>query len=317
MDESEIISCDFINARLNGQEKDIPKTLYKYRPFDEHTFDMLENDYLFLCKAERLDDPSECMATVQLKDYYDLKTGSITPRVVDGLLSFIQPYTTKENYEQIRNVVYRTITPNGCVRRNFLVDEAYTMQKLVPNVDMAPVINWLANIPEKMNEPEIKKNIDELLFLAYDARQKIGICSLTELSDSPDMWEAYADKSSGYCVEYAMDEYEYKSAVFPVVYSDERNTDIVSSVLDSFLGQFIFGMSNGQIQTDKSQYIRLFLTKNKHWKYQNEWRILGGADTRMKAPKVIAVHLGKDISNENRIIMENYCKHHNIALVAK
>lgn len=30
-----------------------PKLLYKYRPFDRFTFDMLENEYIFLCPVEK------------------------------------------------------------------------------------------------------------------------------------------------------------------------------------------------------------------------------------------------------------------------
>ena len=45
-----------------------PASLFKYRPFDEHTFDMLENKYLFLCVAEKLDDPTECMTSLNMQN---------------------------------------------------------------------------------------------------------------------------------------------------------------------------------------------------------------------------------------------------------
>ena len=36
-----------------------PDSLFKYRPFDDYTFDMLENKYLYLCPAENEDDETE------------------------------------------------------------------------------------------------------------------------------------------------------------------------------------------------------------------------------------------------------------------
>ena len=310
-----MIEFNFLNARLNGQTVTLPKTLYKYRPFDEYAFDMLENEYLFLCKAEKLDDPSECIATLTLEDFYDVKTGRLSFRVVDGILHYLRPYCSEANYEKVRKLVYRTMTPDGYVRRNYLLEANFAMQELAPGVDIAPFINFLGNIPEKMQEQEMGKNIEKLLFLAYDARQKMGICSLSELSDSREMWDNYADHSTGYCVEYSMDGYEYQSDLFPVVYADDRNTDIFSAILDGFIGKFISGMTNGQIDADKSQYIRLFLTKNTIWQYQKEWRIIGNANEKIKAPKISAVHIGKKISKENRIKMEQFCIPRNIALI--
>lgn len=305
----------FHNARLNGQTVALPKTLYKYRPFDEYAFDILENEYLFLCKAEKLDDPSECRATLRLEDFYDVKTGQFSSRVVDGILDYLRPYCSESSYEEVRNLVYRTMTSDGYIRRNYLLEVNFAMQELAPGVDIAPFINFLGNIPEKMQEPEMGKNIEKLLFLAYNARQEMGICSLSELSDSPKMWEKYANHSTGYCVEYSMDGYDYQSDIFPVVYTDERNTDIFSAILGGFLGKFISGMTNGQMDADKSQYIRLFLTKNTIWQYQKEWRIIGNANEKIKAPKISAIHIGKNILRENRIIMEQFCIPRNIDLI--
>ena len=50
-----------------------PKLLYKYRPFDKYSFDMLENNYLFLCPAENEDDKTECLTTVDLDRLMDLE----------------------------------------------------------------------------------------------------------------------------------------------------------------------------------------------------------------------------------------------------
>ena len=201
---------DYINALLRGQTTETPHYLYKYRAFDEHTFDMLENEYIFLCKAKNLDDPSECKTTFVIEDFYNVKTGRISYRVVDGILEYLAPYASKDNLEQIRGLVFRTMRRDGSIDRRLLLESAFEMEELAPNVDLAPIVTFLANIPERFAEPELRERIEGLLLLALQAREKMGICSLTELADSPEMWKNYADNSTGYCLQYSMDEYDDK-----------------------------------------------------------------------------------------------------------
>ena len=303
---------DFINAKMNRTDAPVPHFLYKYRPFDEFTFDMLDKGYVYLCPAEKLDDPSECKVDFTVTDLYDIATGQLKFQCVDRLLELIKPHTTSENYQQVKEVVYRTLTPTGLVRRNYLLDASFALQELAPNVDIAPLINYLGSIPEKLDEPELKSNMEKLFFLAHDARRDMGICSLSELKNSAEMWQNYADDSKGYCIEYDLQNYENMYALFPVVYQDNRENNIATSILSSFIGEMIFGMSNGQILADKSQFIRLFLTKDIIWSYQKEWRLLGDAHCRLPAPKINVIYLGKNMSEENKRQMIDYCEEHGI-----
>ena len=305
---------DFINAKMNREDAPSPQFLYKYRPFDGFTFDMLEKGYVYLCPAERLDDPSECKVDFTVQDFYDLKTNSLTLKGVDMILNIIKPYTTEDNFQKVRSIVARILMPQGTVRRNFLLDDSVAIQELVPDIDIAPLINWLGSIPEKLNEPDIRHNFEKLFPIAYFARRDMGICSLSELNNSNEMWRNYADDSKGYCIEYDTRNYENLYALYPVVYQDNRESNIVTSILSSFIGEMIFGMSNGQIAADKSQFIRLFLTKDLVWSYQKEWRLLGDAEYHLSAPKVNAIYLGKNMLEKDKQQMIEYCKTHNIRM---
>ena len=68
----------------------------------------------------------------------------------------------------------------------------------------------------------------------------------------------------------------------------------------------IFEFSNGQIDVDKSQFLRLFLTKNTKWAYQKEWRIIGGAKENLPSPKIKAVYLGKNCLEQNKTKMQEF-----------
>lgn len=91
---------NYINAKINKKDVPVPIFLYKYRPFDRFTFDMLDNRYCYLCPAENLDDPSECKVDFSAQDFYDLKTNRLTFKGIDMILGFIKPYTSEENFQQ-------------------------------------------------------------------------------------------------------------------------------------------------------------------------------------------------------------------------
>lgn len=86
------------------------------------------------------------------------------------------------------------------------------------------------------------------------------------------------------------------------------------SIVANFIGQMIFGMTSHQIQPDTSQYLRLFITKYKQWEYQNEWRIVGGANTRTPAPRIKRIILGSNASSENKESICKYCDENHILL---
>ena len=76
----------------------------------------------------------------------------------------------------------------------------------------------------------------------------------------------------------------------------------------------ITGFSNGLIQADSSHFIRLFLTKYKKWEYQKEWRFLGHANEKPKAPKIKTIYLGKNVSAENEKKIRKYANLNNIII---
>ena len=307
-------TIDFINAKMNKQDAPAPLFLYKYRPFDGFALDMLEKGYMYLCPAEKLDDPSECTADFSVQDFYHLETGLIKFKCIEMILEQIKPYTTEENLQRVRNIVFRVATPSGMVRRNFLLDASCEIQDLVPEVDTAPLINFLGSIPEKFDDPKIKEQLEKLLALAYHARQGMGICSLSALKNKNEMWQNYADDEKGYCIEYDLRGYENVNLLFPVVYQDNRETNIVTNMIAAFIGQMIVGMSYGQIAADRSQFMRMFLTKDTKWAYQKEWRLLGDANDKLPAPTVHAVYLGKNMTDQNKKQILDCCQKHDIAV---
>lgn len=294
-----------------------PSLLYKYRPFDEFTFDMLENEYVYLCPAEREDDETECMTTVDFERLVDLKTNNLKRECVNQIIELIRPYSSEKTHENAKNKILAITRKNGTVPANFMLGLSLELQEMAPEYKeiVAQLVNWIVRIPEMLDKPEISSQLESLFLTAYNARKETGICSLAESKDIDYMWENYANNYSGYCVEYDLTDYEFNVGVLPVIYQDERQTNIIMQLVGSFIGQMITGFSNGQIQADSSHFIRLFLTKYKKWEYQKEWRLIGKASDKMNAPKIKAIYLGKNINNINKQKMVEYVEKRKIDII--
>ena len=144
----------------------------------------------------------------------------------------------------------------------------------------------------------VKSNIDLKL------NQTFAISCFSEKSDEILMWSHYANKHTGFCVEYNFfksNDWDVSIRLFPVIYSGDRG-QIPSSLFD------ISDINNIQISTNKqaiSDLMLLLLYKSKIWEYEAEWRIIGEqkllTDGHLKElPIVSKVFLGANISEENK-----------------
>lgn len=303
-----------INDKMKGNTSTVPRTLFKYRPFDEHTYDMLENGYLYLCPAKNLDDPSECVVSFDVQDYIDLHTNQLTKYCVEQIMESIRDYTGDVNFRQIQSIIARVMTQDGLVKRNWLLDASFELQELAPNADIVSLVNMLGNIPESINEKKVREQIEQLFISAANAREQFGICSLTTEKNDSAMWKDYANDGTGYCVEYDLLNYKYTELLLPVVYNEQRENNVLMNIVCDFIGQMIIGMSNGQIDADRSRYLRMFLTKDLRWQYQKEWRLIGDAGQKIQAPSIKTVYLGKNVQAVNAKGMEKFCNENQILM---
>lgn len=283
-----------------------PTFLFKYRPFDEFAFPMLEKCNLFLCPAYKLDDETECMTSINIEEWYDLETNNLKRVALEQIIQMVKPYCSEEVYEEIRQIIYQVSDRRGQVRNSWLLDVFPDIQEKIPNYNIAPLFNYLTNIPSKLDDPSIKTQMEDLIIAGMRARNNMGICSLCENDDNEYMWKKYADNNSGYCIEYDMSDYQLNQSLFPVIYEDDRNINIVQNLVNNFIGQLVISFSGNQIQADISQYLRLFLTKYLKWEYQNEWRILGNPG-EINSPRINKIIIGPNANEDNKKRIIDFC----------
>lgn len=294
-------SCNPLSEKLFSQ---FPNYLYKYRPFDKYTVEMIEQGYLFLCKANRLNDDRECTVDLSTTDGFDAVNEQIKPEFFEAIIDYVSMYAPKDQKNMMRDVALRCVNSDYTINRAKLLDYISQTQEYMPQVQTVAAVNCLAQIPDLLFDEENKKRMKALFDGAANARETIGLCSLSERPDNEHMWKEYAANDSGYCIEYDFgNDYQLSFMTLPVVYSDIRNNNIVDVLIHMLLPEYIKAVSHNRISPDRSSYLRLFLTKEERWSIEEEWRVIGEADTRAFGPKIKRVFVGKNASKENKKMM--------------
>ncbi|CCY07672.1 putative uncharacterized protein [Coprobacillus sp. CAG:698] len=280
---------EYLNKALNNNlNYEGPKLLYKYRPFDEYTFDMLEKKYLFLCKASNLDDKLECSIDLNLDEE------KLKKNIISKIQKKLLPYMSKDD---------RSLLENKLLCYNY-------------NDEMMSKINYFNELLK--GDQVLNKQLENLIKIGLDAKENIGICSLSDSPNIEKLWNNYyAGYDSGYCIEYIVSDYEYNKCIFPVVYIDERDNDLINTLTYDIMGQFTSIISNGKICMDKSHYLRIYLTKKCEWEYQSEWRLIGDSNSKIDAPKINRIIVGNNINNENLEKLTRFCNKSGIKLVER
>lgn len=218
----ENVKIKYLNSFIEQSKEENyqgPKFLYKYRPFDKFTYDMLENNYLYLCPVEKLDDKTECNAELDFNRLMDLETTNLKNECVEQIIQMISPYTSEDTYKEVYSKIKKIMRSNGTIKPNYMLDLSLELQELVPNFEFAPFVNEIVNIPEKLDDPSVNPQIQKLISMALNAKTDMGLCSLSESPNIEKMWgNYYANDETGYCIEYDVSNYPPLIKIYCLLY---------------------------------------------------------------------------------------------------
>lgn len=152
----------------------------------------------------------------------------------------------------------------------------------------------LGQAHEKIAEAikNIKDNVNKIF----------GISCFAERNDNILMWSHYADKHTGFCVEYDMSKIksqEAKLMLYPVIYSKKRpllplSMFDFSDVKNVKIAEGIF---------PHADIVEALLTKSNIWQYEEEWRIIHTLknlqEQKLFEDIITGIYLGANISPDN------------------
>ena len=317
-EKREYISClhlrDNINLcspeerlRVNEVLQKCPSSFFKYKAFNEHSFEMIEEKYLYLAPVEFLDDPFDCLSDFGTSQIAN--KGEINDRFVEYIYKQTPFKTDRKSLAFVKK--YKDALKYDCLDERIL-RKAVIEEGMVPDYQVDLAVNNLKNLANYLRSYDEDKTIETFGRVLMDPGKRVGICSLSEINDNKVMWSLYGKEYEGYCVEYTIrNTKKGRRFLLPVIYSRKPNNSFAEKMFDS-----IFAELNRQILEKTNPWdlnsmtpnvgaiYELFCSKDIDWRFQKEWRIIGDPKEHFKEIDIKAVYLGFKVSevNEEKMI---------------
>lgn len=281
----------------------LPKVLFKYRRFDKYTLDMIKNEYVYLSPAINLDDPFDCLsANNDFENVYRNKNNNFVfnTQVLEYISNIVlrYPHQNKIKKSDILSLIKRSIV-DGEICTDYLKKELNKISYLTSRQKHL-LLNILLNIQSSISKIFDNQCLEELFSFYMNSKEKVGVCSLTTKRDNKPMWSLYANTYKGYCIEYELPSPEKITYdILPVIYAKRFNNGIINAITQFIIGGIVCKISNNKVANGVESFYELICTKDSDWSYQDEWRILGDANSKISSLKIKRIYLGFMVSKRN------------------
>lgn len=285
-----------------------PSSIFKYRPCDQYSFDMLKQQYLYATFPNKSIDDSDSLIRIGMTEeerqrlekffiyhLYEICYYNIEPK---GM----QPKKHKYRLSMCRS------------KQKQLIKEYNTMKK--NNIPFA-ITDEVRKVLQKFEEPEFENAFETWVTNACQhLRNNLLVCCISDTNNNRKNWEDYSKGFSGFCIEYDLqDNYDmhkskYIGNLFKMSYYVEDNFPTIS-VTDMIILTEMQRL--GYKINTKEFYINVLkcsLNKNQDYWQEQEWRILS---MQSHIPfKIKAVYIGHNCAKHNAARILNICKEQNI-----
>lgn len=229
-----------------SKEKKVPNRLFKYRPFDSRTLDMLVSDDLFFADPSTFNDPLDSHPSLEI----DLEV----PNLEKILSEFVKRRVSAEMSAAASAIKYRGPKTKAHIARH----SRRQAKRLLAD------ISYHATNPDyQFDDPHavlLGTDIEVELLRQYDR----GIVSLAERANCPLMWSHYGDQHHGVCIGYSVP----KRSVAAVQKVKYRGSRLVQA---SQVAAMLAGDDAVRDRVDAA----VLLQKAGSWSYEQEWRLIG------------------------------------------
>lgn len=298
----------------------IPSKLYKYRTCEEHNIKTFDTDTIWMAAPEKCDDPLDFTLNYDLANQKNNIISFIRKNLDELILFFLNDFLLAKFGFKHKIFTKEMIVDfkNNCCDENYEISEERFIDYALKNTDESVAAIFIAvNQIKKYlenNDDAIRfaeAIIEEANSINTITRNSSLIYCLAEDNTNNYMWEYYADKYQGFCIEFSFDNFEeysidsYKNLVYlyPIIYEEKEEFNIFEFLNDIFK-EHIFKIEKNNIFTgeDRIDLNKQIMTKKKEWESQKEWRMIikNKSNNKQPFPYAKAIYLGKDISAENK-----------------
>lgn len=306
--------------------KHYPTHLYKYRDCNKsHNFAMIEEGYLWADIPANFYDPFDSLVNHKLRSEL--------------------PSIQKWLYQRLGEILYYCIPPKGMQAhkkgqtlqayiqaQNKFTDSTgrYNAKKarkvmIVETKKMHPINQReIQRVYDKFESPEFEQKMqgsirDIFMKVVNTLRERNLVCCLTRRKDNQKMWEEYADKYTGFVIEYDLskaaeqdDATKVLARTFPVTYYKRLPKVPMLPFIERAFNRDLYGRETNVFDAAKKLHKQL-LVKKEEYCSEEEWRILA-VTQRIEFPLISAVYMGYKIADEHAQRLTEICAQKNIPL---
>lgn len=316
-----------VNNYNNEYIKNFPDKLYRFRKCNEDEFKSIENNYIWICPASDFEDITDST----IKYSIDFQKKEIFNIYLDWL-----PYIVKKTYSKTKygNVLSDIETNKAIIeeyKRNIIGDDlSIDINKvrglLIRNGANKVKADQFIDIINKLVTSEaVEKKADEIIDNFRCTMEKIRnsyyVTCFTETYENNNLWQTYAGKYSGFCIEYDFNlevKEKAKDILFniaPMFYGEKKAInfiDLFKLAKSKYCGEVIDKKRIDELNLTMHLHSR---TKDKTYDIEKEWRLYQEKAKVQKQeyyfPYISRIILGKNMEESNKLIIVDLAKKNN------
>lgn len=301
-----------------------PKRLYKYRPCNEDTFDMLREEYLWASAPCNFLDHFDAKIHLRFKQDYKAIKQWLSKRICEWIFYWLPPKGLEKRkkgryiLKDIEAMCNEYLTADGRVRVKELKKRLAVEMGTLSHKQKEEVVNFYKKLESGEFQDEwfekLQKSVEE--FQDHFRKTK-KVCCLTENLNNHALWENYACKHKGICIEYSLedmlaqtDETKYALCqLFPVRYY-KRIPRVSLEPLLEYQHEKMIGKPLSDISEYEQEVNKQLLYKREEYRYEEEWRIVlpQGKENKISFPLITAVYMGMNISKTSEEKVLRICR---------
>lgn len=275
--------------------------LYKYRPWNIFTEDVIVNKRIYFPSKKNLNDPAELVHPIRFQEkLWDVEFDNARKLIDDS--AFL---TASKIYDKFRRLdVFLMDDPDliekGDLPYNYkkyaqIEDEFLrTQEATYDNLDVHNAILYyaLAHFEDRMNLYYYYSE-DDVISRINNKLERLGLLCLSKKSDCPVMWAHYAANHTGVILIFETEVDPLLSCAKPIKYVSVRPEIKVDTI------------------------IKVLYMKAKTWSYEKEFRVIskeGDICYEFEADSLKGIILGLHMKNEERSVVKSLAKKHNLDL---